>query len=126
MSDSKQDIVKREDVRPAPALVPAVDIFEDDAGISLTADLPGVPKEKLTVRMDGQSLSIEGEIALETPEGMEASYVEVRSPAYRRSFSLSRDLDPSKIDAQFKDGVLRLRIPKAEHAQPRKITVSVD
>lgn len=126
MSDSKQDIAKRENVRPAPALMPAVDILEDEGGISLTADLPGVPKEKLTVRMDGQSLSIEGEIALETPEGMEASYAEVRSPAYRRSFSLSRDLDPSKIDAQFKDGVLRLRIPKAEHAQPRKIAVSVD
>ncbi|MDF9392073.1 MULTISPECIES: Hsp20/alpha crystallin family protein [Methylococcus] len=124
MSNGKQDIAKREDVRPA--LLPAVDIVEDETGISLTADLPGVPKEKLTVRMDGQSLSIEGEIALETPEGMEASYVEVRSPVYRRSFSLSRDLDPAKIDAQFKDGVLRLRIPKAEHAQPRKIAISVD
>jgi HSP20 family molecular chaperone IbpA len=121
----KQDITKREEIRPTPALLPAVDIVEDETGISLTADLPGVPKEKLTVRMDGQSLSIEGEIAMETPEGMEARYVEVRSPAYRRSFSLSRDLDPSKIDAQFKDGVLRLRIPKAEHAQPRKIAVSV-
>ncbi|MGK0658002.1 Hsp20/alpha crystallin family protein, partial [Methylococcus sp. S2T] len=61
-----------------------------------------------------------------TPEGIEPSYAEIRSPAYRRSFSLSRDLDPSKIDAQFKDGVLRLRNPKAEHAQPRKITVRVD
>jgi HSP20 family protein len=125
MSD-KQDIAKREDVRPAPALLPAVDIVEDDTGISLVADLPGVPKDKLSVRVDGQSLSIEGEITMETPEGMEGTYAEIRSPAYRRSFSLSRDLDPSKIDAQFKDGVLRLRIPKAEHAQPRKIAIAVD
>lgn len=121
----KQDITKREETRLGPAMLPPVDIVEDETGISLIADLPGVAKDKLTVRMDGQSLLIEGEIAMDTPEGMEASYVEIRSPAYRRSFNLSRDLDPSKIEAQFKDGVLRLRIPKAEHAQPRKIAVTV-
>ncbi|HUL12040.1 MAG TPA: Hsp20/alpha crystallin family protein [Methylococcaceae bacterium] len=121
----KQDITKREETRLGPAMLPPVDIVEDETGISLIADLPGVAKDKLTVRMDGQSLLIEGEIAMDTPEGMEASYAEIRSPAYRRSFNLSRDLDPSKIEAQFKDGVLRLRIPKAEHAQPRKIAVTV-
>jgi HSP20 family molecular chaperone IbpA len=120
----KQDITKREETRLGPAMLPPVDIVEDETGISLIADLPGVAKDKLTVRMDGQSLLIEGEIAMDTPEGMEASYAEIRSPAYRRSFNLSRDLDPSKIEAQFKDGVLRLRIPKAEHAQPRKIAVT--
>jgi HSP20 family molecular chaperone IbpA len=121
----KQDITKREETRLGPAMLPPVDIVEDETGISLIADLPGVAKDKLTVRMDGQSLLIEGEIAMDTPEGMEASYAEIRSPAYRRSFNLSRDLDPSKIEAQFKDGVLRLRIPKAEHAQPRKIAVTL-
>jgi len=121
----KQDITKREETRVGPAMLPPVDIVEDETGISLIADLPGVAKDKLTVRMDGQSLLIEGEIAMDTPEGMEASYAEIRSPAYRRSFNLSRDLDPSKIEAQFKDGVLRLRIPKAEHAQPRKIAVTL-
>lgn len=121
----KQDITKREETRLGPAMLPPVDIVEDETGISLIADLPGVAKDKLTVRMDGQSLLIEGEIAMDTPEGMEASYAEIRSPAYRRSFNLSRDLDPSKIEAQFKDGVLRLRIPKAEHAQPRRIAVTV-
>lgn len=120
-----QDITKREETRVGPALLPPVDIVEDDTGISLTVDLPGVGKDKLSVRMEGQSLAIEGEIAMDTPEGLEPSYAEIRSPAYRRSFSLSRDLDPAKIDAQFKDGVLRLRIPKAEHAQPRKIVVAV-
>jgi HSP20 family molecular chaperone IbpA len=124
MSD-QQEITKREGTQLAPTMLPAVDIVEDETGISLTADLPGVPKEKLTVRMDGQNLLIEGEMVIDIPEGMEATYAEIRSPHYRRSFSLSRDLDPSKIDASYKDGVLRLRIPKAEHAQPRKITVQV-
>lgn len=124
MSD-KQEVTKREETQLAPAMLPAVDIVEDETGISLTADLPGVPKEKLSVRMDGQNLLIEGEVVLDTPEGLEATYAEIRSPHYRRSFSLSRDLDPSKIDASCKDGVLRVRIPKTEHAQPRKITVQV-
>lgn len=121
----KQEVVKREETQSSPAILPPVDIVEDETGISLTVDLPGVSKDKLTVRTDNQNLLIEGEVVLDTPEGMEANYAETRSPLYRRNFNLSRDLDPSKIDAAFKDGVLKLRIPKAEHAQPRKIAVSV-
>ncbi len=121
----KQEVVKREDTQSASAIMPSVDILEDPTGIRLTADLPGVPKDHLTVRVDGDSLVIEGEVVLDTPEGMTATYVETRSPLYRRSFNLSRDLDASKIEAVFKDGVLKLSIPKAEHAQPRKIAVSV-
>jgi HSP20 family molecular chaperone IbpA len=107
------------------ALTPAVDIVEDEGGISLWIDLPGVPKDKLTVRMEAQSLLIEGEVSLDTPEGMEANYMEIRSPLYRRRFNLSRDLDPDRIEANYKHGVLSLRIPKSERAQPRKIAVNV-
>jgi len=59
----------------------------------------------------------------DAPEGMEAIYAEVRSPRYRRAFTLSRELDTGKINASLKEGVLSLRIPKAEHAQPRRIDV---
>ena len=104
-------------------MVPAVDILEDELGICLRADLPGVPKDKLTLRMEAQSLLIEGEMALDAPESLEAHYMEIRSPRYRRSFNLSRDLDHEKIEATYKDGVLSLRIPKTQQAQPRKITV---
>lgn len=121
----KQDVIKREETPSTPAIMPPVDIVEDETGIRMTADLPGVPKDNLTVRVDGDSLVIEGEVVLDTPEGMTATYVETRSPLYRRSFNLSRDLDASKIEAAFKDGVLKLSIPKAEHAQPRKIAISV-
>jgi HSP20 family protein len=107
------------------ALLPPVDVVEDEAGIRLTADLPGVPNDKLTVRVDGDTLLVEGELALDMPEGMEATYVEIQVPRFRRTFSLSRDLDTSKCDAAFKDGVLKLYISKAEHAQPRKIEVKV-
>jgi len=108
---------------PAPAMIPNVDVVEDGAGITIYADLPGVPKDKLSLRIEGETLQIEGELASEAPDGMEAIYAEVRVPRYRRAFTLSRELDTEKIDASMKDGVLSLRIPKAEHAQPRRIDV---
>ncbi len=116
---------KPEAVRPEPALLPLVDVFEDASGITLLADLPGVPKERLQLHLESDSLTIEGELELETPEGMESSHAEVRLPRYRRVFTLSRELDSDKAQAEFKNGVLKLRIPKAEHAQPRKIEVKV-
>ena len=60
-----------------------------------------------------------------TPETLEPVYAEVRLPRYRRSFTLSRELDASRIEANLKDGVLTLRIPKQAHAQPRRISVKV-
>jgi len=106
-----------------PAMIPNVDVVEDDAGITISADLPGVPKDKLLLRIEGETLQIEGELVSDAPEGMEAIYAEVRLPRYRRAFTLSRELDTEKINASMKDGVLNLRIPKAEHAQPRRIEV---
>lgn len=107
------------------AVLPPVDIFEDDAGFTVIADLPGVAKERLNVRVDGDSLVIEG--AAEAPVGGEMAmvYGEVLNPLYRRSFTLSRELDPSRIDAKLDKGVLRLSIPKAEAARPRRIEVTV-
>jgi HSP20 family protein len=104
-------------------MLPPVDIVEDGTGITLLADLPGVSNETLTVRVEGQNLRIEGELRLNMPEGMEAAYAEIQVPRYRRAFSLSADLDTSKCEAGLKDGVLRVRIPKVERAQPRKIEV---
>jgi HSP20 family protein len=124
MSETRE-ITQRTEERHSPALVPPIDVLEDETGITLFADLPGVPRDRLTVRLDGHGLLIEGEIALETPEGTTPAYVEVQTPRFRRALTLSRELDTTKSEAAFKDGVLKLRIPKAEHAQPRRITVNV-
>nr|WP_316641912.1 Hsp20/alpha crystallin family protein [uncultured Roseateles sp.] len=107
------------------ALVPRVDVFEDDAGITLLADLPGVPRDQLDLKVDGDTLSIEGRLGQFAPEGLEPVYAEVRVGRYRRAFTLSRELDPARIEANLKDGVLNLRIPKQAHAQPRRIEVRV-
>lgn len=111
--------------RHETALLPPVDVIEDAAGITLYADLPGVPKDKLNLRVEADSLTIEGEVDLNTPPGMEASHAEVSSPRYQRVFTLSKELDSEKVSAEFRHGVLKLRIPKAEHAQPRKIQIKV-
>ena len=103
---------------------PGVDLFEDESGITLLADMPGVSKDNLELNIDGDTLVVEGAMQLPTPEGLETIYAEVRVPRYRRSFRLTRELDTAKIDAKIKDGVLTLRIPKQAAAQPRRIEVT--
>lgn len=113
----------REPENGKDAIRPAVDIFEDETGITLLADMPGVSKERLEVTIDGDSLSIVGTVAIDLPESMDALYADVQTTRYQRSFSLSRELDGENVDAHLKDGLLTLRIPKKEEHRPRKITV---
>lgn len=111
--------------RSESALIPPVDVIEDSTGITLRADLPGVAKDKLGLHVESDTLTIEGEVGFAMPEGMEASYAEVGVPRFRRVFTLSKELDTGKVSAELKHGVLSLRIPKAEHAQPRRIDIKV-
>ena len=122
-SGDAQQPQPQQEQQPQRTVLPAVDVFEDSSGITLLADMPGVPKEGLDVKIESDTLSIEGQVASATPEGIEAVYAEVRVPRDRRAFTLSRELDTSKVDANLKDGVLTLRIPKQAHAQPRRIEV---
>lgn len=109
----------------APAVTPPVDVVEDDSGITLYADLPGVSREGLDVKVEGDTLTIEGTVSLALPENTSALYAELRTARFRRAFTLSRELDTGRIDASLKDGVLRLRVTKQEQAQPRRIEVQV-
>lgn len=108
---------------PQRYVVPPVDVFEDEAGITLLADLPGVPRDQLTLRLEGDELLIEATAATAGPRELELVYGEAQASAYRRQFSLSRELDTARIEAQLKDGVLRLTIPRTESARPRRIEV---
>jgi HSP20 family molecular chaperone IbpA len=131
MSASKQEVTKRgstdvgsAEAREQPlALIPAVDIYEDAKGITVTADMPGVSKERLNVQADRNNLLIEGEAAIDVPAEMEAIYADVPATRYRRNFALSAELDADGIDAVLKDGVLTVRIPKRAEFQPRRIEI---
>ena len=105
---------------------PPVDVYEDREGIILFADMPGVSKENLNLNVEAGTLTIEGDLAVKFPQDMEARHAEVNLPGYKRVFTLSNELDANKISAEFNQGVLKLTIPKAEHAQPRKIEISVN
>jgi HSP20 family protein len=119
--NDKQAVVRGE--TETQTLLPRVDVFEDENGIQLFADLPGVPKDHLVVNVDGDTLVLEGEIMPQMSEQSEAVYAEVQLSRFRRAFTLSSELDTTRIDAELRDGVLNLRVPKHAHAQPRKIVV---
>ena len=106
-------------------LRPAADIYEDANGITVKADLPGVSRERLNIQVDKDSLVIEGQAAVSMPEDMEALHADLRATRYERRFSLSSELDTDRIDAQLKDGVLTVTLPKRKELQPRRIEVNV-
>ncbi|MET0069176.1 MAG: Hsp20/alpha crystallin family protein [Candidatus Thiodiazotropha sp.] len=121
---SKRDVQAQQHRElPQRSIRPDVDIFEDESGITLKADLPGVTREGLDIQVDKETLSIDGKAEIDMPEAMQAVYADVRATRYQRSFSLSSELDGDKAEASLNDGVLSLRIPKREQYQPRKIVI---
>lgn len=132
MATTTNQVTERESAAAAPqpsarttesALRAPVDILEDSESLLLTADMPGVSKERLNVRVDGNTLLLEGSVQFDLPAKAEAVHADVRATVYRRSFVLSRELDAEKIQANLKDGVLTVRIPKRAALRPRKIEV---
>ncbi|MGQ5525456.1 Hsp20/alpha crystallin family protein [Chitinimonas sp. PSY-7] len=105
------------------AIQPRVDVFEDATGITLLADVPGANTDSLELKVEGTSLTLEATVATLLPTSLESAYAEMRVPRYRHVFELSRDLDTEHIDAVLKDGVLKLRLQKLAHAQPRHIAI---
>src|SRR5690349_52340 len=80
-------------------LTPAVDVLEDEGGITVKADLPGVSRDDLTIRVDGDTLVVEGAMSLGEAPNLGAVYAEVKLAHFKRTFVLSRDLDTERIDA---------------------------
>ncbi len=112
-----------EQTRPGPVFSPAVDIFEKDDAIMLLADMPGVTPESLKIDLKENVLTLTGDV--EPPEGENETAVhrEFDTGSFYRQFVLSDLIDQEKITARLVDGVLRLQLPKAVAAKPRRITV---
>jgi HSP20 family molecular chaperone IbpA len=124
--DKAQEITKHEEkniekTREMYEATPAVDIYENEDKILLHADMPGVVKEDISVDIDNGTLTISGVRRLET-EGA-ATYEEFTDVEYVRSFSVPQTIDVEKVEAELKDGVLRLHLPKSEAAKPRQIEI---
>lgn len=104
-------------------VAPPVDIYETQDGLVVLADLPGVAKEALNVRVDNNVLTIRGHARHGVPG--EAVYREYELINFFRQFELSDKVDQSQITADLKCGVLTLHLPKAQEAKPRQIEVKV-
>lgn len=106
---------------------PPVDIYQNgDQELILKAELPDMTREQIDVTVDNGTLTIKGEKTL-APDLKEEQFhrIERRYGAFSRSFSLPRTVDPSKVSADYKQGVLTVRLPLREEAKPRSITVDV-
>lgn len=104
-------------------LTPAVDIFENENQLTLVADLPGVPKDRLNLGIEKGVLTIEALAPSASDEGN--VYREFGTTGYYRRFQLPDTLEFDQVVAELKDGVLRVHMPKAAAARPRKIEVTV-
>ncbi|MBN1220235.1 MAG: Hsp20/alpha crystallin family protein [Anaerolineae bacterium] len=105
------------------AYVPRVDIYENDDAIMLVTDVPGVDENSIDITLEKSVLTINGYVQTEAPDNYSLAYAEYQTGDYERSFTLSEEIDRENIEATVKNGVLRLRLPKAGPAKTRKITV---
>lgn len=120
--EKKEMQTTAESTRNVPIFIPAVDIYESEQALTLVADMPGVPIENVDIDLDGEQLTIRGGV-LKPDETGRVLFREYTAGDYYRQFTLSNDIDREKIQASMKDGVLKLVLPKAEAAKPRKIAV---
>ena len=103
---------------------PRVDIYEDEDAIVLKAELPGVEKDNIVVDVEGRVLTLKGERSSDNEVQEESYYRRERTfGSFERRFNLPDNVDPEKITADYKDGILKLGIPKPEENKPRQITV---
>jgi len=116
--------VERETTRPGPIFRPDVDIVERADAYLVTADLPGVESNDVQVRLERGVLSIETTRGFTPEPGWTPVYSEYTNGSFYREFSLSDQIDVSRISAKMRDGVLELHLPKAEQHRPRRIEVS--
>lgn len=129
-----QTIEKREPAAAVPAAEhtwnrrtfrPNVDIREDADGLTVTADMPGARREDIDVQFENGTLTLHGKVRPRQEEGTSWLLAEYDVGDFYRSFTVSEMIDASRISAEYKDGVLTLRMPKVEAAKPRKIEVAV-
>ncbi len=114
-----------ERTRARRTFVPAVDIFETKEAIVLTADMPGVDEKSVDITLDKNMLTLTGNVGAPEFDGYKPAYVEYETGDYQRSFTLSNEIDTDRIEANVKNGVLRLTLPKAESTRSKKIDVKV-
>jgi HSP20 family protein len=129
MADKDLQVQEKQEVqsgaeatRNVPVYVPAVDIYETENDLTVLADMPGVTKDNVDIDLTDDKLTIRGSVETQG-EGENMLLREFRVGDYYRQFTLGKTIDREKIEAGVTNGVLKIVLPKADAAKPRKIEV---
>jgi len=124
VQQKKELTSKEEQTVPSRYFVPHTDIFETEEGLVVVMEIPGVDKDAVEVRLENDTLRIEGRIDYGNYEGLEPLYAEYNIGHFARAFTLSNKIDQGEISAQLADGVLTLTLKKTKGATPRRIDIN--
>ena len=113
-----------ERTRTRRVFIPRTDIYERPDALIVVADMPGVDQNSVDINIERRVLTITGRVEAPDVKDRRLSYAEYQIGDYERSFALSDEVDVSKIEATVSQGILRVVLPKAEHAKPRRIAVT--
>ncbi len=102
---------------------PRTNLYDNGDYFEMRAEVPGLAKDDLGIKIQGNYLEISGTRKSDAPEGYKAHRVERKSMTFTRSFTLPADMDVEKVEASLKDGILTLNLPKAEVAKPKQIEI---
>ena len=105
---------------------PPIDIFENEEGLVLYADLPGVSLESLELQVQDNKLTLFGRVQPKTPQNINPIHQEYHEGDFLRSFILSEEVNHDQITAKLTNGVLRVFLPKAPKSEPRKIEINIE
>ena len=120
----KRELEKKEEATiPARVFLPTADIYETEDALTVILEMPGVENDAVSLGIEDGILNVEGRLDLSKYQGLEPLYTEYNVGHYSRRFRLSNQCDQGKIEAELKDGVLTVVLPKIEKAKPRKIQV---
>ncbi len=126
MQVTDQELIEKEDTertRERQCFVPKTDIYETEDMIVMLADLPGVNQDSVDITLDKNVLNIDAYNSSNENKDYSVTYSEYVPGDYHRKFRLTREINRDKIEAVVSDGVLELRLPKAEEAKVKKIPI---
>ena len=126
MQVQEQEIVPEEDserIRERATFIPKTDIFETEEDIVLVIDMPGVSEGSIDITLEKDTLTITGISVVEAPEDHTLAFSEYRVGDYERNFRVTDQIDKENIQAVYKDGILRLTLPKADEVKIKKINI---
>jgi len=129
MADKKKmQVAKRESrdvemARDQRVFVPATDIYEKDDAVLVVCDMPGVDSKHIDVMLENRALTLTGYQDVEEPEDFELRHRGYYPGLFRRTFTLTTDIDRENIKAKISNGILELTLPKSAEAQPHRISV---